>query len=581
MAPMVSFALHGVGVSGGVAIGRAQLVSHAMREVAHYSISASQVPAEIARFESAVADVRRELEGLHTALTSGDVPGEFGAFLDVHWMILSDPTLSEAPKRIIAEQRCNAEWALTLQMNVLVEQFDQIEDSYLRERKADVVQVAERVLKRLMGRPGTLPEASAEEQTILVAHDLSPADVIQFRHHHYAAFLTDLGGATSHTAIVARSLNVPAVVATHNARQLIREGEMLIVDGTRHVVIVNPDRSVLGEYRLRQNENELARQKLKRLRTKRAETLDGVRVELQANIELPEDVEQAVANGAAGIGLFRSEFLYLNRDALPSEEEQFEAYRKVAVGMQGRPVTIRTFDLGADKEPDSFEGLARVASNPALGLRGVRFCLAEPRLFQTQLRAILRATHYGNVRILIPMLASVSEIDQTLVMIERAKEALRTQGVPFNPGTKVGGMIEVPAAALSIGAFLRKLDFLSLGTNDLIQYTLAVDRADDAVSHLYDPLHPAVLRLVGFSIGGATKAGVPIAMCGEMAGEQRLTRLFLGMGLREFSMHPSHLLGVKQRVLQTDVSAGASIVERIRRVDDPGRLEALLDRLNA
>jgi len=527
-----------------------------------------------------VREVQRELEGLHAALTSGDLPGEFGAFLDVHWMILNDPTLSEAPKRIIAEQRCNAEWALALQMNVLVEQFEQIEDSYLRERKADVVQVGERVLKRLMGRPGTLPAPSAEEQTILVAHDLSPADVIQFKHHHFGAFLTDLGGASSHTAIVARSLNVPAVVATHNARHLIRDGEMLIVDGSGHVVIVNPDRAVLAEYRLRQNEFDLARQKLKRLRSKRAETLDGIRIELQANIELPEDIEQALQNGATGVGLFRSEFLFLNRSGLPSEDEQFEAFRKAAAGMQGKPVTIRTFDLGADKQAEQFDGLARVAPNPALGLRAVRFCLAEPRLFLTQLRAILRATHYGNVRILIPMLASLSEIDQTLAMIARAKETLREQNVPFNADVKVGGMIEIPAAVLSIGAFLRKLDFVSIGTNDLIQYTLAVDRSDEAVSHLYDPLHPAVLRLIGLAIGGAAKADVPIAVCGEMAGEPQLTRLFLGLGLREFSMHPSHLLGVKQRVLQTDVSRGAALIERIRRIDEPDKLNALLEKLN-
>jgi len=578
---MVSFALHGIGVSGGIAIGRAQLVSHATREVAHYTIPREQVQAEIARFESAVRDVQRELEGLHAALTSGDVPGEFGAFLDVHWMILNDPTLSEAPKRIIAEQTCNAEWALARQMGVLVDQFDQIEDSYLRERKADVVQVGERVLKRLMGRPGVLPPPSAEEQTILVAHDLSPADVIQFKHHHFAAFLSDLGGVTSHTAIVARSLNVPAVVATHNARQLIRDGEMLIVDGSNHVVIVNPDRAVLAEYRLKQSEFDLARQKLRRLRSKRAETLDGMHVELYANIELPEDIEQALANGAAGVGLFRSEFLFLNREGLPSEDEQFEAYRKVAAGMQGKPVTIRTFDLGADKQPEEFEGLARVAPNPALGLRAVRFCLAEPRLFLTQLRAILRATHYGDVRILIPMLATISEIDQTLAMIARAKETLREQRVPFNAGVKVGGMIEIPAAVLAIGGFLRKLDFLSIGTNDLIQYTLAVDRADDAVSHLYDPLHPAVLRLIALAIGGATKAGVPIAVCGEMAGELQLTRLLLGFGLRQFSMHPSHLLAIKQRVLQTNVAASAPLVERIRRVDEPERLNALLTKLNA
>ncbi|MET0345561.1 MAG: phosphoenolpyruvate--protein phosphotransferase, partial [Casimicrobiaceae bacterium] len=552
---MVSFALHGVGVSGGIAIGRAQLVSHATLEVAHYTITSRQVPAEIERFTLAVHEVQRELEGLHNALTSGDAPGEFGAFLDVHWMILNDATLSEVPKRIIAEQHCNAEWALTQQMGVLVEQFEQIEDSYLRERKADVVQVGERVLKRLMGRPGALPAAKAEEQTILVAHDLSPADVIQFKHHHYGAFLTDLGGVTSHTAIVARSLNVPAVVATHNARALIRDGELLIVDGSNHVVIVNPDRAVLAEYRLKQNEVDLARQKLKRLRTKAAETLDGVHIELLANIELPDDLEQAVENGASGIGLFRSEFLFLNRDALPTEDEQFEAYRSVAKGMKEKPVTIRTFDLGADKQAESFEGLSRVAPNPALGLRAVRFCLAEPKLFLTQLRAILRASHYGNVQILVPMLASASEIDQTLAMIARAKESLREQGLPFNSHVPVGGMIEIPAAVLAMGAFLKKLDFLSIGTNDLIQYTLAVDRADEAVSHLYDPLHPAVVRLLALAIGQAAKGKKPIAVCGEMAGEIELTRMLLGMGLRHFSMHPAHLLSVKQRVLQSDYSA--------------------------
>jgi len=386
---------------------------------------------------------------------------------------------------------------------------------------------------------------------------------------------------TSHTAIVARSLNVPAVVATHNARQLIRDGELLIVDGTNHVVIVNPDRAVLAEYRLKQNEVDLAKQKLKRLRTKPAETLDGVRVELFANIELPDDLEQAVENGASGVGLFRSEFLFLNRDALPTEDEQFEAYRSVAAGMGGKPVTIRTFDLGADKQAESLEGLSRVAPNPALGLRAVRFCLAEPRLFLTQLRAILRASHYGNVQILVPMLASVGEIDQTLAMIARAKESLHEQGVPFNAGVPVGGMIEIPAAVLAMGAFLKKLDFLSIGTNDLIQYTLAVDRADEAVSHLYDPLHPAVIRLLALAIGQAAKSKIPIAVCGEMAGEISLTRMLLGMGLRRFSMHPAHLLGVKQRVLQSDYAAAKGVVDRLRRVDEPHKLLGMLERLNA
>jgi phosphotransferase system enzyme I (PtsI) len=576
----VSFVLHGIGVSGGVAIGRAQLVSHATLEVAHYAIRPEQAAPEIERLTLALRAVQKELEALHGAMTSGDAPAEFGAFLDVHWMILTDPTLSEAPKRMIADQLCNAEWALTQQMNVLVEQFESIEDPYLRERKADVVQVVERVLKVLLGKRSGVRPASAEEQTILVAHDLSPADVIQFKSHHFAAFLTDLGGASSHTAIVARSLNVPAVVATHNARGLIREHELLIVDGAKNVVIVNPDRAVLAEYRLKQGEIELARKKLKRLKTTRAATIDGTDIELFANIELPDDLDQALDNGAGGIGLFRSEFLFLNREGLPSEDEQFEAYRQVAAGMRGKPVVIRTFDLGADKSKEGLDGLVRVAPNPALGLRAVRFCLAEPRLFLTQLRAILRASHYGNIRILLPMLASIAEIDQTLVLLAQAKGSLLERGVPFNPSIEVGGMIEIPAAVLTIEPFARRLDFLSIGTNDLIQYTLAVDRADEAVSHLYDPLHPAVLKLIALAIATANKVGVPIAVCGEMAGEVRLTRLLLGMGLRNFSMHPAHLLAVKQRVLMTDVDEIRPLVRRLLRGEETVKVAALLEKLN-
>ena len=576
----MSFVLHGIGVSGGIAIGRAQLVSHATLEVAHYSITPEQVPGEIERLQQALQAVQKELESLHSAMTSGDAPAEFGAFLDVHWMILTDPTLHEVPKRTIAEQLCNAEWALTQQLGVLIEQFETIEDTYLRERKADVVHVVERVLKVLMGKPGPV-RTTDEEHTILVAHDLSPADVIQFKNHHFAAFLTDLGGVTSHTAIVARSLNVPAVVATHNARTLIRENEMLIVDGGRNVVIVNPDRSVLTEYRLKQDELELEWQKLRRLRTTPATTLDGCKIDLMANIELPEDLEQTVENGATGVGLFRTEFLFLNRDGLPSEDEQFEAYRTVAAGMKGKPVTIRTFDLGADKHKEGLDGLSRVAPNPALGLRAVRFCLAEPRLFLTQLRAILRASPYGKVKILLPMLSSVGEIDQALALIAQAKESLRDQKAKFDPGIEIGGMIEIPAAVLSIGGFTTRLDFLSIGTNDLIQYTLAVDRSDDAVSQLYDALHPAVIKLIALAIATANKAGVPIAVCGEMAGEARFTRLLLGMGLTNFSMHPAHLLTVKQRVLSSDAGEAKPFVQRMRRTDEPTKLVALLSKLNA
>ena len=575
----MSFVLHGIGVSGGIAIGRAQLISHATLEVAHYSITPEQVSGEIERLTQALHAVQKELETLHGAMTSGDAPAEFGAFLDVHWMILTDPTLHEVPKRTIAEQLCNAEWALTQQLGVLIEQFDMIEDPYLRERKADVVHVVERLLKVLMGKPGPV-RPTAEEHTILVAHDLSPADVIQFKNHHFAAFLTDLGGVTSHTAIVARSLNVPAVVATHNARTLIRENEMLIVDGGRNVVIVNPDRSELAEYRLRQDELELEWQKLRRLRTTPATTLDDHKVELMANIELPDDLEQSLENGATGVGLFRTEFLFLNRDGLPSEDEQFEAYRAVAAGMKGQPVTIRTFDLGADKHKEGLDGLTRVAPNPALGLRAIRFCLAEPRLFLTQLRAILRASRYGKVKILLPMLSSVGEIEQSLVLIAQAKESLREQKVRFDSGIEVGGMIEIPAAVLSIDAFTSRLDFLSIGTNDLIQYTLGVDRSDEAVSQLYDALHPAVIRLIDLAISAATKSATPIAVCGEMAGDVRFTRLLLGMGLTNFSMHPAHLLTIKQRVLTSDVAEAKAVVARMRRTDEPVKLTALLTKLN-
>ncbi len=573
----MSFTIHGIGVSGGIAIGHAQLVSHTQLEVAHYNIAKTEVAAEKARFDSAFATARTELAGLGQHIPA-DAPAEFEAFLNLHLMILDDPTLSEAPKQLIEAQLCNAEWALKLQMEALIEQFERIEDGYLRDRKADVVQVAERLLKALMGRPGqVLAHTRPEENSILVAHDLSPADVILFKSHQFASFITDLGGATSHTAIVARSLNIPSVVALHFARTLIRENEVLIVDGSSGVVIVNPDKTVLGEYKLRQEQWELERQKLRRLKKTRTTTLDGTAVELYANIELPDDVAGARDNGADGVGLFRTEFLYLNRTDLPGEDEQFEAYRRVVEEMDGLPVTLRTFDLGADKHLD---GAERVAPNPALGLRAIRLCLAEPQMFHRQLRAILRASHYGKVRILIPMLSSAHEVTQTLHLIDEARKSLDQDGIPYDKTVPVGGMIEIPAAALSLSTFVRRLDFLSIGTNDLIQYTLAIDRADDTVAHLYDPLHPAVLNLVAHIIRSANRAEVPVAVCGEMAGEVRLTRLLLGFGLRQFSMHPAYLLSVKQQVLTSDLQEVMVLAQKMLRSDDPEKLEQMLLRMN-
>jgi phosphotransferase system enzyme I (PtsI) len=574
----VSFTLHGISVSNGIAIGYAHLISHTSLDVAHYALPKKFIDEEIARFDTALLATRNEFTSMRSNRPNY-AAAEFDAFLELHQMILDDPLLSVAPREMIANEQCNAEWALKVQTEALVAQFDEFEDTYLRERRTDVTQVAERLLKQLLGQPGHQPPSARHDiETILVAHDLSPADLIQFKPHQYAAFITDVGGGTSHTAIVARSLNTPCVVGLHHARQLIREDDLLILDGEQGVLIVNPDKLILDEYKLRQSVWELERKKLKRLRTARANTLDGMPVELFANIEKPEDIADVKANGATGIGLFRSEFLFLNRESLPDEEEQFEAYRAAAAGMEGQPVTIRTFDLGGDKQ---LSGIKRVANNPALGLRAIRFCLAEPQLFRTQMRALLRATHYGNVKILIPMLSSASELNQTLQFIAATKQNLDDEGIPYDRDVKIGGMIEIPAAALALNVFAKKLDFLSIGTNDLIQYTLAIDRTDEEVAHLYDPLHPAVLQLLSHVISTSNKLGVPISVCGEMAGELAYTRLLLGFGLRQFSMYSAQVPNIKQRVLTTSLLEIAPFTQKILRSDDPMKIRELLDKLNA
>ncbi len=578
----MNFVLHGHSVSPGITIGHAHLVSSARLEVAHYEVPETGIDQELSRFDAAVGKVREELAEVGKQIPA-DAPAEFGAFVELHQMILNDPSLAKVPKNLIRERRCNAEWALIQQMETLVAQFDEIDDPYLKERKADITQVVERVLKALLGRPGTVaPNLSEEEQLIIVAHDLSPADMLLFKQHAFGGFVTDVGGVTSHTAILARSLNIPAIVGLHHARHMIREGDLLIVDGIQGVLIVEPDAIVLAEYQLKQSQHELERKKLKRLRTTPAATLDGVPIELFANIELPQDMPEVLENGAQGIGLFRSEFLFMNRKDLPGEDEQFEAYREVTVAMAGKPVTIRTLDIGADKALQVTAGAeAQAMPNPALGLRAIRYCLSEPQMFLGQLRAILRASHYGRIRLLIPMLAHAHEIDQTLGLIREAKASLDAEGTPYDKDIPVGGMIEIPAAALALPMFMRKLGFLSLGTNDLIQYTLAIDRTDDAVAHLYDPLHPAVLQLVSQTISRANRAGVPVAVCGEMAGDPKLTRLLLGLGLRNFSMHPAQLLAIKERVLKTSIATIQPMAARVLRSTDSRRTQELLQKLNA
>jgi phosphotransferase system enzyme I (PtsI) len=584
---MASFTLHGIPVSRGISIGRAHLLTPAALDVKHYLVPEEQVEAEVSRLREAITDVHRALQELWTELPK-DAPTELGAFIDVHVLILSDPMISEAPLDIIRTRHYNAEWALVTQIDELSAQFDEIEDEYLRERKQDIQQVAERVLKVLMGTALAVPppkpagEDQFQPQMIVVAHDISPADMLAFRDRSFVGFVTDVGGQNSHTAIVARSLDIPAAVGMSQASRLVEQDDWVIVDGDAGVVICNPSALVMDQYRARQAALLKARKRLLKLKKTPAVTKDGTPITLLANIELPEDCAPALDAGAVGIGLFRSEFLFMGRGAhglrVPDEDEQFEQYRKAVLAMKGRPVTIRTLDVGADKPLDPSE---HTALNPALGLRAIRYCLAEPQLFLTQLRAILRASAFGKVRILIPMLAHAFEIDQSLSMIAQAKQQLREQNVKFDDTIEVGAMIEIPAAALALPMFVKRMDFLSIGTNDLIQYTLAIDRVDYEVAHLYNPLHPAVLHLIAMTIEAGRKAGIDVAVCGEMAGDIKLTRLLLGMGLREFSMHPAQLLAVKQEILSSDLALLGPRTRRILRAMEPAAILDAVEQLQS
>lgn len=581
--PMASFTLHGIPVSRGIAIGRAHLMAPAALDVKHYLVAEEQVEAEVSRLQQALAQVHKELQTLWNELPK-DAPTELGAFIDVHALILSDPMISEAPLDIIRARHYNAEWALLTQIDELSAQFDEIEDPYLRERKADIQQVAERVLKVLMGTEqlpvvGNGGDDEPQPQMIIVAHDISPADMLQFRDRSFIGFVTDVGGQNSHTAIVARSLDIPAAVGMSGASTLIEQDDWLIIDGDAGVVIANPSALVLEQYRERQNAAARARKKLQKLKKTPAVTKDGTEITLLANIELPDDCAAAMEAGANGVGLFRSEFLFMGRNnKIPSEDEQFEQYKRAVVAMKGRPVVIRTLDIGADKPLDQSE---HTALNPALGLRAIRYCLAEPQIFLTQLRAILRASAFGKVRILIPMLAHAFEIDQSLAMIAQAKAELREAGVKFDDTVDVGAMIEIPAAALALPMFVKRMDFLSIGTNDLIQYTLAIDRVDYEVAHLYNPLHPAVLQLIAMTIAAGHKAGIDVAVCGEMAGDVKLTRLLLGMGLREFSMHPAQLLSVKQEILNSDLARIMPQTRKIMRSMEPNVIADAVEQLQS
>jgi phosphotransferase system enzyme I (PtsI) len=586
----LAFSVSGISVGRGIAIGRAWVLAPASLDVPRRSIEAGEAHAEVERLYAAVRAVDEEFEKMRHDL-GNEVVAELRAFLDLQAIVLHDPMLIETTRdRILAEQ-CNAEWALVQQYEQVAEQFDAIEDAYLRERRADVRQIVERILKAMRHPDGgariSLPQPTAAESGsaaelpwILVAHDIAPADMLLLKQHSFAGFATDTGSPTSHTAILARSLGLPAVVGLQTLYGLIQQGEPIIIDAEAGVVLGSIDAPIRSIYEVRQAEQAVARSRLTRLKNVAAQTLDGQAVSLFANLDLPSDAAHAMEAGCQGVGLFRSEFLYMNRDDPPSEQEQYEAYRSVVMALKGRPVTIRTLDSGADKDVPSVSAHRDPPSNPALALRAIRLCLAEPELFMTQLRAILRASAHGPIKCLIPLISGPQEMVSARKMIAAAMDQLKSRQQLFDDSIPIGAMIEVPAAALAIDGLLPELDFASLGTNDLIQYTLAIDRADGDVAHLYNPLHPAVLRLIADVIKACNRRGTPVSVCGEMAGDPVLTRLLLGFGLREFSMHPAQVLVIKQEILRSRASDCSKQSSKILRQGDPMKLAAALARWN-
>ena len=573
--------LHGYAAGKGIAIGRAHLVVRGISELPQYHLPESELAGEVARFEAAVKATRKQLEQLRSAIPE-NAPAELGAFISLHLMLLGDVTLSREPADILQEQAINAEWALKIQTDRLSQQFDEIDDEYLRQRKQDMLQVVERIQKNLAGQSTELNlDANLLDDTILIAHDLSAADTLFFKDQRIEGFVTDIGGPTSHTAILGRSLNIPSVIGVGNARQLISEHEWVIVDGIQGVLIIDPDELVLAEYRLRLKHYRSRLRALNKIKKTAAATLDGEEIELFANIESADDVKALHNIGADGVGLLRTEFAYLNRDSLPEEEELYQLYSDIAKKLKGKPLTIRTVDLGVDKNPRWFGtgGTPNGSLNPALGLTGIRLCHAEPVMFRTQMRAVLRAAVHGKLRIMFPMISSLSELKQSLTHLDTARKQLVERQEAFGE-LEVGCMIEIPSAALTVSSLLKWVDFVSVGTNDLIQYTLSVDRSDDAVSYLYQPAHPAIIRLLAHIIRTANRMGKGVSVCGEMAGDTKYTRMLLGLGLRKFSMNINNLLDVKDVVLHSQAERLENEMAKLMRNEDPDKMDALLKKLN-
>lgn len=572
---MSTFNVHGISVSSGIAIGKANLVTNALMEVQRYKIKKGTIKDEIERLSQAINTVKSDLVNIKKELQKKS-SNNFESFIDIHLMMLEDNNFSLNPQQIIKKEQCNAEWAIKSQLDNLLSKFDDIDDAYIKERKLDAAQVAERIIKALLGHQKQISKTQ-NPSNILIAHDISPADALQFKKNSYAAFITEHGGTNSHTAILARGLNIPSIVAVKNARKIINNNDTIIVDGDNGIAIINPNKHILKEYEYKKNQWIIEKKKLKKIKNIPSKTLDKKEISLMANIEDLSDVKSVLDCKASGIGLFRTEFLFMNRKELPGEQEQYETYKSIAKSMKGRTVVIRTLDSGADKTTAADKSQA---TNPALGLRAIRLCLSQPHLFITQLRAILKASAFGKIRILIPMLSSLEELKQVKLLIKRAKESLVVENIKFDNEILIGGMIEIPAVAINAEAFAAELDFLSIGTNDLIQYTLAIDRTDDSVSHLYNSIHPAILKLISNTIDAAKKFNKDVSVCGEMAGDPKLTKLFIGMGLTNFSMHPSSILTVKKQILESDATKLRSMSNKVLKQNDSEKIETLLNKIN-
>ncbi len=575
----MSILLNGIGVSRGVAIGDAYVYIRATTEVTEYNIPKKYHDEEIKRLQNAVKKASGQLHDIKNKIAA-ETPEDILAFIDSHLLMMEDPAFNEGAAAIIREYSCNAEWALQVQTERLVQVFNEMKDPYLRTRKDDVIYVVQRIQNCLSEQKEPVAEPVQLKGRIVISDDLTPADTLMLQHQKIAAFVTEFGGPLSHTAILARNLGIPAIVGVHNARQLIHPGEKLIIDGHYGAVIGDPDARSLKHYRELKRRNIERKKELNELKDKPAITKDGINVTLQGNIDRPEDIRTLKKYDDTGVGLYRTEMLFLENKETVDEETQFKTYKRALFRLKGKPLTIRTLDLGADKEIEEEMGHGPMAHNPAMGLRAIRRCLKEPESFMHQLSAIMRVAAYGDVQMMIPMMTSIDELEQISQLVEQAKEQLRQRKVQFNENMPIGAMIEVPAAALSSQIFAHRLDFLSIGTNDLIQYTLAIDRIDDEVNYLYNPLHPAVLQLIQMTIDAGKKAGVPVSMCGEMASDPKYTRLLLGMGLDYFSVQSNAILEIKHIINNSDTTRLRKRAKKVLACHDLSKIESLVEQMN-